>query len=275
MIKKSINLVIRSLLARSGILVCSARKYEVVPTGNPRALKLLQSLHSLAKETILPDLPDLSDAARAHLLNLMGLPSAQALYLLDILHKSLAAEGAICEMGVAQGCTSRLIAQEILSTKRDLWLFDSFAGLPAPTEEDTLIDDVSGLGHMDAYRGSMSCARNLVETKLKEIGFPAERMFIIEGYFDEDTPRTKRLPKQVCFAFVDFDLYKPIHDALEWLHLVLSAGAHVIIHDYGYFSSGAQKAVDEFYERNKTDIVTERLFGMPKSYTAVQGFPLT
>jgi hypothetical protein len=37
-------------------------------------------------------------------------------------------------LGIAQCATSALIANEISSSKKNLWLFDSFKGLPKPTE---------------------------------------------------------------------------------------------------------------------------------------------
>jgi O-methyltransferase len=38
--------------------------------------------------------------------------------------------------------TSALLANEIRSTERTLWLFDSFKGLGKPSEKDLLIDDI-------------------------------------------------------------------------------------------------------------------------------------
>ena len=63
---------------------------------------------------------------------LIGTTIGEAIYVIQNLHEGLRVSGDVCEFGVAQGATSRLLASEIMSTDRKLWLFDSFEGLPAP-----------------------------------------------------------------------------------------------------------------------------------------------
>lgn len=179
--------------------------------------------------------------------------ASQAIYLIDLLRETGQLDGAVLEMGVAQGRTSQLIANEIAESSRDLWLFDSFKGLPAPTAEDVLIDDIFGLGNIDAYAGTMQVPRRLVEDKLRASGFPAARTHIVEGFFDETTSSRLELPSRVSFAFIDFDLYKPIRDALDYLVGVLEPGARVAVHEYDFFSTGPKQAVDEFVEANSRD----------------------
>lgn len=243
--------LIKPLLRKCGVVAGRASRQELVPLGNPRFRKSIRHLHALTREFLLPSLPELTEARLENLSNLAGLPFPQAFYLMDHLNRCLALPGDVCEMGVAQGCTSRLIAREILHTDKHLWLFDSFQGLPAPTEEDKLLHDIHGLGDIRNYQGNMNCRRDWVEAKLAAIPFPGDRTRIIEGFFDETTPVTKSLPRKVCFAFVDFDFYKPIKDALEWLETCLVDRGVVMVHDYGFFSSGAQTAVDEFVAARK------------------------
>jgi O-methyltransferase len=153
--------------------------------------------------------------------------------------------GAICEMGVAAGQTSRLIATEILETSQHLWLFDSFEGLPAPTDKDVLIDDVFGLGSIDAYKGTMCHPEESVRACVESVAFPKDRLHIIKG-FVEETLTDGNLPEAVAFAFLDMDFYEPILHALGKIAGRLVTGGFIIIHDYGHFSAGAKAAVDEF-----------------------------
>jgi O-methyltransferase len=241
----------KTILKKCDVIAGRASQNELVPRGNPRFRKSVKHLHNLVKDFVLPTLPDLDPARLDNLSDLAGLPVPQAFYLLDHLNRTLSLPGDVCEMGVAQGNTSRMLAHEIRQTDKNLWLFDSFQGLPAPTEEDKLIDDIHQLGDIRKYQGNMNCQRAWVEEKLAKISFPASRTRIIEGFFDDTTPATKTLPSQVCFAFVDFDFYKPIKDALEWLETSLVGGGTIIVHDYGFFSSGAQTAVDEFLAARK------------------------
>jgi hypothetical protein len=73
----------------------------------------------------------------------------------------------------------------------------------------------------------------------------------------QNSPETKG-PYKICFAYVDFDFYEPIGDALQFTHGRLSAGGVIVVDDYGYFSAGAQRAVDEFME-SKRDVYEFRL----------------
>jgi O-methyltransferase len=191
-----------------------------------------------------PELPDHEDRAGL-LAKLVGTSVGEAMYILNHLHLGLKVPGDICEFGVAQGATSRLLATEIFSSERHFWLFDSFEGLPAPTEKDRLIDDIFGLGSMAAYKGQMACPEVQVLAKLQEVSFPESRVHVRKGWV-RDCLATGPLPKQVCFAYVDFDFYEPILDALQFLDRVMPVGGQIVVDDYGFFSEGAQTATDEF-----------------------------
>lgn len=243
--------LLRKLLASQGMFLARTGEFELVPKGNPKCTEAISALYNVTRACILEGLPDPSDQRIALLARLGAIYLPQALYIIDLLNRTAALDGDICEMGVAQGFTSALIAGEIVDGNKQFWLFDSFQGLPAPTEKDVLLHDVSNLGSMQRYEGQMKYPRHLVEENLRRVGFPPERQRIVEGFFDETTPRKTTLPGRVCFAFIDFDFYKPIRDALHYLDTVLVADAVLIVHDYGYFSSGAQTAFDEFYAANR------------------------
>lgn len=238
----------KRLLASRGFALSRLGECDVVPKGNPRCSEAVESVYELMREFLLPSLPELADARLTCLASLEGITASQAIYLIDLLSETSHLSGAVLEMGVAQGCTSRLIASEIADSDRHLWLFDSFKGLPAPTAEDELIDDIFGLGSMEAYAGTMRVPRQLVEGKLRECGFPERRTHVVEGFFDETTSNRVALPSAVSFAFIDFDLYRPIRDALDYLGGVLEPGARIAVHEYGFFSTGPKQAVDEFIE---------------------------
>ena len=129
--------------------------------------------------------------------------------------------------------------------ERKLWLFDSFEGLPAPSKEDKLIYDIFKLGHDGEIQGTMASAEREVLDKLTSINFSAERIKIKKGWM-KDAVNSADLPAQVAFAYVDFDFYDPIKDALEFLDRRMQPGGRIVVDDYGYFSEGAQLAVDQF-----------------------------
>jgi hypothetical protein len=103
----------------------------------------------------------------------------------------------------------------------------------------------------------MACPEHMVRSRLKAISFPTERYFIHKGYFNEQTARENpRMPTKICFAYVDFDFYEPIKAALHFLHGVTQPGAMVIIDDYGFFSTGAETAVQEFLQEENSKRIT-------------------
>ena len=60
-----------------------------------------------------------------------------------------------------------------------------------------------------------------------------QREFKVRFYFGAD-------------PYVDFDFYSPISVALRFLNKRLVTGGVIVVDDYGFFSSGAKTAVDEF-----------------------------
>jgi O-methyltransferase len=205
----------------------------------------------------------LPNKMRSQLLaRLLGTPPSEAYFIVQGLARCQAIEGDICEFGVAQGETSALIANEMasLSSHKILHLFDSFAGLPTPSSQDQLIDDIFALGNMEAYAGKMKCREDMVLARFQELSFPAQRYVIHKGFFDQLIDRDKNLPQKVSFAYVDFDFYEPIKQVLEFLHPITSRGAMILVDDYGFFSTGAKTAVDEFLQgKNASEICYECL----------------
>ena len=183
------------------------------------------------------------------LARLVGTPPAEAYFLVQALCKCRELPGDVCEFGVAEGETSALIANEIkFASNKRLHLFDSFEGLPKPTDKDELRNDIFSLGTIEAYAGTMSCPEEMVRSRLDAISFPAPRYVIHKGFIEQLIHEDTGLPKEVCFAYVDFDFYEPIKVALEFLHRVTPKGAIIIVDDYDFFSTGVKTAVDEFID---------------------------
>jgi O-methyltransferase len=242
-----------SILRSTASKVLGRLGYVAVPHQEWQHLRTMRSVHKgdvveieeLYRHFVFPDLP--RDARRADALHdLHGTTVGEAIYIVHHLHRALAVAGDVCEFGCKEGATSRLLAQEILPHRdRTLWLFDSFEGLPEPSEKDRLIDDIAGLGSITAYRGHMRATADQVRDKLAEVPFPPERTRLIKGWIGE-TLATPDVPTSVCFAYVDFDFYEPIRDALAFLGRTMPPGGRIVVDDYGFFSEGAQVAADEF-----------------------------
>lgn len=230
--------------------VANAAGYEVFQRGSTvphlRRTETVAELEAMYRRFVFPQLPR-SEPRAALIARLEGTSASEAIYAVAALHRALAVPGEVCEFGVAQGATSALLAEEIRHTDKTLWLFDSFEGLPRPTGKDVLIHDIFNLGSMEKYEGAMAYGQSHVASRLRAIAFPPERVRIVPGFI-EKTIVQQGLPGQVCFAYVDFDFYRPIRVALEYLDRVVPAGGQVLVDDYGWFSAGAQAAVDEFVQ---------------------------
>jgi len=245
--------LVRNLLAGIG--------YKIERTDNPNPLepkyhRALKEIYGCYRDLKFPALTE-PDARTIELMaRLDGTQASEAIYLLNALHSTQKLDGDICEFGVAQGYTSALIGHTILPTKKNLWIFDSFEGLPAPTAKDKLKDDIYNLKSMAAYEGTMAHAQEVVLGNLRGVGFPRERTKVVGGFI-EKTIASATLPSTVSFAYVDFDFYEPIKIALKFLHKVLPKGGMVIVDDYDFFSEGAKIAVDEFMAENAADYTFE------------------
>jgi len=242
-----VNTVINTLLKPLGLRLVRTQTIEFL-TAHQRATgnweQILKELHHSFTTYAFPHVP-YDERRNALLNNLMGTSKPEAFWILSGLYKSMGLVGDICEFGCAQGATTALMAHEIIKTDKHVWVYDSFEGLPQPTEKDKLIDDIFNLGSIEAYAGTMNVPIESVKNNLKGVNFPPERTHLIKGFIEE-TIKTGPLPHQVCFAYVDFDFYEPILVALNFLKDVLTVGGTIVVDDYGFFSAGAQAAVDEF-----------------------------
>jgi len=242
---KSIQLIMRSFNLK--IEMCDNNGYSF---SDEQLFRAINEINTLYNEFVFINNKKYDDIQISLLKNLIGTGFGEGLYLLDSLQKSLSIEGDVCEFGVAQGATSALIANEIKNINKNLWLFDSFEGLPKPSGKDLLINDIFNLGSMEAYKGKMACPVDMVKSRLSDINFPHERTKIIPGFI-EKTIFDPNLPQKVCFAYIDFDFYEPILIALNYLNRVLQSRGFIIVDDYNFFSEGVKIAVDEFYNSNK------------------------
>jgi hypothetical protein len=233
--------------------------YDIVSTGRVARFENFENLakayEHLLNEHVCQGLLPANPIRSKLLARLLGTPPSEAYSIVESLAKTKPIDGDVCEFGVAQGETSTLIANEIIAHKKRLHLFDSFEGLPKPTEKDILKDDIFSLGSMEAYAGTMACSQDMLISRLKSISFPPERYIVHKGFIENLILNDSKLPTKVSFAYVDFDLYEPIKITLNFLNDVTPNGAIIMVDDYDFFSSGAKTAVDEFLK--ETNSITE------------------
>ncbi len=183
---------------------------------------------------------------------LKGTSLVESLKILQSINETQNLKGDICEFGVAQGKTSKLMAYLIKDTEKKIYLYDSFKGLPKASDKDILKDDIFNLGKIENYEGKMSHAETKVIKELNSIKFDLKKTIINKGFFNKENLDLFKFPKTVSFAYIDFDYYQPTIDVLQSLENKLSIGSIMIVDDYDFFSTGAKTAVDEWIELNKS-----------------------
>lgn len=148
--------------------------------------------------------------------------------------------GDVVEFGCFVGTTSVFLARELekWGGAKQLWLYDSFAGLPEKTAED-----VNSLGE-NFKKGELLASKKQLISNLKKSGI-RKMPKITKGWFDELSK--EQIPEKISFAFLDGDYYRSILDPLELIWENLEKGAIVVVDDYGNEAlPGASKAVDEW-----------------------------
>jgi O-methyltransferase len=166
--------------------------------------------------------------------------------------------GAIVECGVWKGGSMMAAALTLLrlgASDRELYLFDTFQGMPPPTQDDVFsaYDGYSPMRHWRrrANRGAAAesawhyvSARD-VRAALLSTGYPGERVHLVEGRVEDTLPGAA--PEAISLLRLDTDWYESTRHELEHLYPRLSAGGVLILDDYGHYE-GARRAVDEYFD---------------------------
>lgn len=165
-------------------------------------------------------------------------------------------EGSIVECGVAEGGTSAMMAMtsKLYSTRvRDKWLFDSFEGLPDPTEEDYIAGKTGNFIRplpKGACLGTIEQVSKLMFDKLK---FSRDEVYLIKGWFQKTIPIEKSKIGKIAVLRLDGDWYESTLIPLTNLFDQVVLGGYVIVDDY-LTCHGSKKAVDEFLEHRNLKI---------------------
>jgi len=177
--------------------------------------------------------------------------------------------GGIVECGVWRGGSMIAAAQTLLNlgvTDRDLYLFDTYTGMTAPTESDIRIDEqkhaseflnAEGPGPMAWSRPDRHIATlEDVQEGFSEIPYPAERIHYVVGKVEDTVPGSA--PETISILRLDTDWYESTKHELDQLYARLAPGGVLIIDDYGTWQ-GSKEATDEFLETTGEPLLLTRV----------------
>jgi hypothetical protein len=136
-------------------------------------------------------------------------------------------EGSVVECGSYKGGSAANLSLAAAACGRRLEIFDSFAGLPEPSDHDkrhTLLHE----GQIHTYSQGAYCG-SLAEVQANISRYGAiEACDFHAGYFDQTLPDFR---KRCVLAFLDVDLRDSLEVCLRYLWPLLADGAYVFTHE--------------------------------------------
>ncbi len=195
---------------------------------------------------------------------------AETSEILQLAETCLSVSGDFVELGCYRGDTSVLLGKMLQNSTKNceylvenlcktLWIYDSFAGLPEKTTEDS-----SGAGQ-NFQKGELLVTKREIVEKLRKHGLkitnhpdPTVSSIIIKkAWFDE--LQSTDLPDRIAFAFLDGDLYSSIKTSLQLVIPRLADQGIIIVHDYNNPElPGSARAVDEFLRSHPEYHLTQK-----------------
>jgi O-methyltransferase len=138
--------------------------------------------------------------------------------------------GAVAEVGVYRGGTAKLMAR-LLDGEKTLFLFDTFAGMPATHPE------------YDFHRSG-----DFADTSLESVrAYLADcrQVELRQGLFPDSAGPAR--DQTFSLVHVDVDIYASVLSCCEFFFPRMSPGGVLVFDDYGMISCpGAKRALDEF-----------------------------
>jgi hypothetical protein len=181
-----------------------------------------------------------------------------------VIHNNI--PGDFVECGVWKGGSMMTIAETLKYlnvSNRHLYLYDTFAGMTAPTDDDVdqLNRDAASQLNQDinqktesvvwAYSGLEEVKKNIARTN-----YPPEFIHFIEGDILKTIPAT--IPKQIALLRLDTDWYASTKHEMEHLFPILASKGIIIVDDYGFWK-GSRKAVDEYLSQHGIALMLHRM----------------
>ena len=182
-----------------------------------------------------------------------------------MMHASLIANtrslrGVMIECGVANGGTA-MVAAASKAKKTELHLFDTFTGMPKPSDHDdkdvhnrykVIKEGKAGPGYYGYNKNLLSDIKN----RFGDLGLDPEtnNVHFHPGLFQD----TLNVTSDVVYAHLDGDWYESTMTGLTRVVPRVVAGGYVVVDDY-FAYSGCRKAVDEFFGVTKDSVIKSNI----------------
>ncbi len=179
--------------------------------------------------------------------SMSGIRVLEKLYSLgrDVVTRNI--PGDFVECGVCNGGSAAAIACSLRSTGRRVWLYDSFQGVPQPSEIDgAYAANFSGawVGRLENVKRAMQIAR-----------VPEDDCIIRAGWF-KDTFRLP-VPQSVAILHIDADWYDSVLLTLNTFYDRVAEGGIIVLDDFGHWE-GCREAFYDFISQRHLKPLLER-----------------
>lgn len=157
----------------------------------------------------------------------------------DVLHNQV--PGDLIETGVWRG-GSAILMRAVLAAHgvqdRNVWVADSFQGLPKPDPERWEAET----GDEHWTMGRLGIPQEEVRANFARYGLLDEQVRFLPGWFKDTLPTAPI--EHLAVLRLDGDMYGSTMEALEALYPKLSVGGYVIVDDYGAIEQCHQAVAD-------------------------------
>lgn len=176
--------------------------------------------------------------------------------------------GDFVECGVFMGasiiCMIRTLQHFIGAKPRDIWLYDTFEGMPEQNPELDVFHDPAqypvwdqikrddGSGGSNWVHGPIDA----VKANVNRTGYPQDSLRYVKGMVEQTLPEWA--PDRIALLRLDTDYYASTKHELTHLYPRVVSGGVIIIDDYGAFK-GCKKAVDEYILENGLKVLLSRI----------------
>ncbi|MDT7578739.1 MAG: O-methyltransferase [Pseudonocardiales bacterium] len=171
--------------------------------------------------------------------------------------------GDIVEFGVWRGGGMKAVAltlEAVDDFSRELYLYDTFEGMTAPTEKDVRFDGAPAAGLLETSGKDTAvwavASLEDVQQRFAEGRYPQDKIHYIKGPVEETIPA--QLPEQISILRLDTDWYESTDHEFKHAYDRLVSGGVLMIDDYGWWQ-GSRTATDEFLERTGEKLLLLRM----------------
>lgn len=174
-------------------------------------------------------------------------------------------KGDIVECGVWRGGSMLAVAKtlcELNCFDYDLYLYDTYKGMPAPTKHDVRMSGMQAIRKFEDLKidqdSSDWCNANLEDVKktLEKASYPLDKIKFMEGKVQNTLKENSH--DQISILRLDTDWYESTKHEIEVSFPRLVDKGVLIIDDYGTWK-GSKKAIDDYFSTHKVKSFLHRI----------------